>query len=181
MGVPFSIYGQFIGEDEAGGFPSQYLGQIGIETAGRLGEGWSLRWFGEVADTTCRFYGDEHFNCAYNHGIYSTGYRYRGRAVGHSSDNDARMLSSGMFLVDGDETHWQAVARFGVLNRGGPPDAGNSLTATKQEVMSIDFSHGREFRFGIIEIGAGLERIEDSVSGHSDTDKRAFVQWRTSR
>ena len=34
FGTPVSLYGQMIGEDEAGGFPSRYLGQFGIEGSG---------------------------------------------------------------------------------------------------------------------------------------------------
>ena len=30
FGRPIAVYGQFIGEDEAGGFPSHYLGQLGL-------------------------------------------------------------------------------------------------------------------------------------------------------
>jgi hypothetical protein len=180
--LPVSAYGQFIGEDEAGGFPSKYLGQLGVETSGQLGKKWSFRWFGEVADTSCGFYeSDGNFNCAYNHSIYSTGYRYRGRVIGHGGDNDSRIFSSGVFFVDGDDTQWQAIVRFGDLNRGGLPDSRNSLTPTAQEMLSIDLYHSRAFRYGVIEVGAGLERIDDAVSGHSDNSTRAFIQWRTSR
>jgi len=89
---PIAVYGQFIGEDEAGGFPSRYLGQLGLETSGMLGTRWPYRWFGELAGTSCDFYqSTEIFNCACDHGIYETGYRYRGRVVGHAYDNDAMM------------------------------------------------------------------------------------------
>jgi hypothetical protein len=179
--LPLAFYGQFIGEDEAGGFPSRYLGQVGVEAGGQWGDAWSYRWFGEYADTSCGFYeSDDNFNCAYNHGIYSTGYRYRGRVIGHGSDNDARIFSSGFLLVDSDETRWQASVRYGDLNRGGTPDAGNTLTATRQELFSVDLTHSRTFRYGVVEIGAGLERIDDTVSSTSDNTGRVHIQWRSS-
>jgi hypothetical protein len=180
--VPLALYGQFIGEDEAGGFPSRYLGQFGAEIGGQWGDSWSYRWFGEYADTSCGFYeSDGNFNCAYNHGIYATGYRYRGRVIGHGSDNDARVFSSGFLSIDSDETRWQATVRYGELNRGGTPDGRNTLTPTKQELFSIDLTHGRSVRYGVVEIGAGVERIDDTVSGTSDNTKRAYIQWRSSR
>ena len=78
--LPLAIYGQFMAEDEAGGFPSRYIGQLGIEHYGQFSGRWSYRLYGEAAETTCNFYDSEPgFNCAYNHGIYETGYRYRGR------------------------------------------------------------------------------------------------------
>jgi len=53
FGTPVSIYAQMIGEDEAGGFPSRYLGQFGIEGSGITRGQSSFRWFAEVAGTSC--------------------------------------------------------------------------------------------------------------------------------
>ncbi len=176
----FAIYGQLIGEDEAGGFPSHYLGQFGMELSGTLGTRWSYRWFGEFAGTSCAFHqSTEIFNCAYNHGIYQTGYRYRGRALGHAADNDARLLSTGLILADAQETQWYALVRYGALNRGGTPDSRNSLTPTRQDIASIDLTHRRNFQYGQIEIGVGFERIDDELSGQTSNDGRAFLQWRS--
>ncbi len=180
--VPLAIYGQFIGEDEAGGFPSKFLGQGGVEASGTWHDRWSWRGFGEFAITKCRFYQSAaDYNCAYNHSIYETGYRYRGRSLGHGSDSDARIFSTGLSLADDAETQWQLLARLGELNRGGAPDARHTLTATPQNMASLELSHSRVFRAGVIDIGAGVERIVDSVSGEIDNDVRAFIQWRTSR
>ena len=178
---PIAVYGQFIGEDEAGGFPSRYLGQLGLEISGMLGSRWSYRWFGELAGTSCDFFkSTEIFNCAYNHGIYETGYRYRGRVVGHPYDNDARIVSTGLILLDDQDTQWHVLLRYGALNRGGPPDLRNSLTATRQDIASIDLTHARVFTYGRIEIGLGLERTDDELSGETSNDGRAFLQWRSS-
>ena len=176
FGRPAALYGQFIGEDEAGGFPSKHLGLAGIETYGDWRQRGSWRGFLEVASTKCRFYqGEGDYNCAYNHGTYQTGYRYRGRAVGHGSDNDSLVLSTGLMVVNDANTQWRLLARYGELNRGGTPDPRNSLTPIEQELASLDLAHARQFRFGVIEIGAGLERLDSNTNG------RAFLQWRTSR
>jgi hypothetical protein len=135
----------------------------------------------EFAGTSCAFHqSTEIFNCAYNHGIYKTGYRYRGRVVGHATDNDTRMLSSGLILANSQETQWYALIRYGALNRGGSPDMRNSLTPTRQEILSIDLTHARVFKYGRIEIGLGYERTDDEVSGTVENDGRAFLQWRSS-
>ena len=178
---PIGVYGQFIGEDEAGGLPSRYLGQLGLELSGMLGSRWSYRWFGEFAGTSCKFHrSTEIFNCAYNHGIYKTGYRYRGRVVGHAADNDSRIISLGLLLFDDQDTQWHALVRYAALNRGGTPDARNSLTPTRQEVVSLDLTHRRAFTYGRIEIGLGIERRDDVSSGETRNDGRAFLQWRSS-
>lgn len=179
--VPFALYGQLIGEDEAGGFPSRNIGQFGVESSGMLGDRWSYRWFAEFAGTSCQFYeSSEIFNCAYNHSIYQTGYRYRGRVVGHGTDNDSRVISAGLMLVDDQETQWHALLRYGSLNRAGSPDARNSLTPTKQDIASIDLVHSRVFRFGQVEFGLGVEWVDDIASSESFNDTRAFLQWRSS-
>ncbi len=176
---PVAFYTQLIGEDEAGGFPSRYLGQFGLESTGMMGERWSYRWFGEFAATSCSFWKtDEIFNCAYNHSIYKTGYRYRGRVVGQNSDNDSRVVSAGLLLVDDAAMQWQALVRYGKLNRGGAPDERNSLTPTPQEIASIDLTHSRFFRYGEIRVSLGLERIDDTASGQTRDDVRAYLEWR---
>jgi len=181
FGRHFAAYGQLIGEDEAGGFPSRYLGQFGVEWNGFVLDRWSTRAFAEFAGTSCQFHeSSEIFNCAYNHSIYQTGYRYRSQSIGHPVDNDARMISTGLVAVDTDDMQWQALLRFGELNRGGSPDSSNSLTSTSQDIASIDLTHSRAFSFGVIDAGVGFESIDDQATGNSSSDSRLYVQWRSS-
>ena len=178
--LPMTLYGQFIGEDEAGGFPSRYLGQVGAETSGIWRQRWSYRMFAEFAATNCQFYqSDEHFNCAYNHGVYQTGYRYRGRVIGHGAESDSRLLTAGLILANAEDHQWIAELRAGELNRFGAPDNRNTLTATRQDVISIDAKHARPFQFGTLSFGLGYESIDDVASGTTSDDVRAFFQWRT--
>jgi len=179
LGWPTAIYGQFIGEDEAGGFPSKFLGQAGVEMTGLWQERWSWRGFAELASTKCRFYeGDIDYNCAYNHGIYRSGYRYRGRGIGHGADNDARLVSAGLTAVNADETEWRLLIRHGELNRGGAPDTRHTLTPVPEDITSIDVSHARAFRYGLIEAGIGFEQTDNALTG-SDDEARFYLQWRS--
>ncbi|ANO50920.1 capsule assembly Wzi family protein [Woeseia oceani] len=174
-----AFYGQFIGEDEAGGLPSRFIGQIGIETGGYSEHLGSWRWFGEFAGTSCRFYeSDAIFNCGYNHGIYRTGYRYRGRSIGHGADNDAELYSTGLQLISANDTHWGVLIRSGDLNRGGSPDISHTLTPTPLDIVSIDFSYGRLFKFGTVEIGVGYQELAEHPGGDV-SDSRFYMQWRS--
>jgi hypothetical protein len=178
--APVALYGQFIGEDEAGGFPSRWMGQFGVEWSSYWANRWSTHVFAEFAATSCQFYeSSELFNCAYNHSIYQTGYRYRARSIGHGADNDARMISAGLSLVDAEETQWHLLLRYGELNRGGSPDDRNTLTPTPQDIASFDLTHARVFGFGQIEVGIGVEFIDDQATDTSHEDVRAFLQWRS--
>ena len=180
FGQPSAFYAQAIGEDEAGGFPSRYLGQLGIETSGYFRNRWSYRWYAEWAGTSCDVIKSEvGYNCAYNNSIYETGYRYWGRAVGHGSDNDSRIVSTGFVLTSTEDTQWHALLRFGDLNRGGSPDVRNTLTSTPLEISSIDLTHSRNLGRGRLEIGVGYEQIDDTLTDESNNDARAFISWRS--
>jgi hypothetical protein len=181
FGKPLAVYGQLIGEDEAGGLPSSFIGQMGLETSGEFFDRWSYRWFGELAVTSSQFYRSTgRFNIAYNHGIYVTGYRYRGRVVGHAADNDARLFSTSLVVVNDKAMRWFALVRYGELNRAGVADVRNSLTPTRQEVLSLDLTHSRDFTFGRVKFGLGVEQTDDEISGETSTDGRVFLQWHSS-
>jgi Capsule assembly protein Wzi len=89
-----SLYGQFIGEDEAGGMPSRSIGMAGVEVSGLL---WDVhtRVNLEAQNTTVYFYDSDKIsgNTAYEHSIYQSGYRYYGRPIGASTDNDSESLT----------------------------------------------------------------------------------------
>ena len=177
--TPMAFYAQFIGEDESNGYPSRYLGQGGIEFSGMTRKGSSYRWFAELAITNCKFYESVLFNCAYNHGIYQTGYRYRGRAVGQGTNNDARIASLGMIFVTDRANSFHVLLRGGELNRGGAPDARNTLTPTPQDIIGIDLNFSRRVGQGMIDFGLGYESIDDALTGLSNDDTRAWLRWRS--
>ncbi len=179
FGRNFAVYSQLIGEDEAGGLPSRYLGQFGVESSGTFGELGTYRVFAEYADTTCDFSGNQLFNCGYNNSIYLTGYRYRGRVIGHSTDNDSQVVSLTGQLVDEEGRQWAIALRNGNLNRGGPPDPRNPLTNTPQKFSSVQLTHTRDYDFGRLKFGAGFERFEDELTRDSSNDAQAFIQLRT--
>jgi hypothetical protein len=181
FGQPLAIYGQFVGEDEAGGLPSKWMGQFGGEWSGMLFDRWSTRVFAEYSGTACQFHeSSEIFNCAYNHGNYQTGYRFRSRSIGHPADNDASLVSLGAVLIDEADTRWRLLARVGELNAGGAPDPRNTLTPTPQDIVSLEFAHSRVIPFGLLDLGVGFEQVDDQASGTSDDGFRFYVQWRSS-
>ena len=178
---PMAFYAQAIGEDEAGGFPSRYLGQFGVEMSGYFRNRWSYRWFAEWVGTSCDVVrSDVLYNCAYNNSIYETGYRYRGKVIGHGAENDSRIVSTGVVFVNTENTQWHALIRFGDLNRGGGPDDRNTLTPTPLEVASIDLRYSRQLgNVGWLDVGVGHERIDDPLSGVETGETRGFISWRS--
>lgn len=177
FGLPVAVYAQLIGEDEAGGFPSRYLGQFGVEAWGFLSNRTvSWRAYAEYADTTCQFNeSSKNFNCAYNNGSYPTGYRFRGRSIGHSSDNDAQSVAFGLVANDLQLGEWSLSIRHFRLNRGGPIDSRNTVTASPQDLTDIDIVHRRSLDFVDLEFGVGAEKLDDKIGNSEDTNLRVFV------
>ena len=96
-----SVYGQMIGEDEAGGWPSHYLGSAGADAAFAIG-GARLRVFIERSNTTMRgAFGAPLLGGAYRHHIYTDGYTQLGDPLGYPAGGDVRMTSAGVFVDHG--------------------------------------------------------------------------------
>ena len=178
FGTPMAFYAQFIGEDEAGGFPSRYMGMGGVElTALSKFSGTSYRWFAEVASVSCDvFDSNPGHNCAYNNSIYQTGYRYRGRVVGHGAEGGALITSLGMVMATAGGNLFSALIRSGELNKGGRPN--NTLTPIPLDIISADLSYAHNFSRHRIEFGLGYQDLEDPATGTSDDEIRTFIQWR---
>ncbi|UUS60890.1 MULTISPECIES: capsule assembly Wzi family protein [unclassified Acinetobacter] len=100
-GVPISLYGQYVGEDEAGLLPSKKMYLAGIDYSSQLNN-LPLQVYAEWADT--RTNGDVQ-GISYNHRNYKDGYYQHGFPLGHAMGGDGQMLSLG-----GD-------IRFDVMNR----------------------------------------------------------------
>jgi hypothetical protein len=78
--LPLAFYTQWIGEDEAGGLPSKFIGQFGLETWGSTRfASWRLESRVQRHRVQLHARAPE-FNCAYRNSIYPQGYAYRGRS-----------------------------------------------------------------------------------------------------
>lgn len=91
------LYAQLMGEDEAGGFPAKKAWLLGLDgTSGLWGR--QQRWFLEGTDTIAEdLFGDPIYDITYEHRVYRTGYRYKGRNMAASIDADSRMVTLGYF------------------------------------------------------------------------------------
>ena len=181
-GIPAAVYLQWIGEDSRQGGPliGAWLRQAGVEVHGNV-LGMSHRSHIEVSDTMCREgglgFGGDSVNCAYNHSIYQTGYRYQGRAIGHGMDGDGLSYAFGSTLLQSAGHVWNVSLRYMELNRVGAPDARHTLTATPQELMDVQLSHERTTRFGRFHVGVGYSRLDDEATGESSSEAHGFVRW----
>jgi len=174
--VPVALYAQAIGEDEAGFMPSKYLGLFGAEGWG----GWgSLSWRAHVeyADTACDFLtSPPEFGCAYTNSIYTSGYRYRGRALGRTIDADGESVGVGLLLVEASGHQWSLLARNVKLNRAGVA-AEHSLADQEARVRDLALTHERSFSWGNIGVSLGYSDVDSAGAVALEDGVRGFLRW----
>ncbi len=173
--LPLAVYGSLVGEDSISPsgtpdvkdyLPSRRIHLVGAETWGAIGSG-SYRVHFEFADTVCRFsVPDPDYGCAYEHFIYTDGYRYRGRVVGHSIDGDGRSYSLGGTFIDGFGDPWTVLVRSVELNIRNE-SVGNTVASEPRKLYNFELTHRREVRVGEIELGLGYDHVAEG----SDDDR----------
>lgn len=177
---PLAVYVQGTAEDEAGNLPSRWIGLGGLEVWGQSHLDWlpgTYRFHIEYANTLIDFYkNDPLYNLAYNSSIYTTGYRYRGRVVGHSMDNDGEMLSFGLILDQENGIYWNALLRRVRLNTNSNPT--NSVAAVEESLWNVQLIRRWPTPVGDIKAGIGYD-FYDNGSPMSD-EGRIFLEWRNS-
>lgn len=186
---PWAIYAQATAEDEAGGLPSRYFGQFGAETWGTMDTRlFSGQWRAhlEYTNTLVHFWSDDpYYNTAYEHGIYQSGYRFEGRSLGAGVDGDSEVTSAGLLLSDHRGRTWNGLLRYGTINdkgNGSDRDMLHSISPVELEIIGAQLTHRRPIRtaslnLGMLGLGLGVLYAEDQLTGTSETDVHASVQW----
>ncbi len=100
-----AVYGQAIGEDEAGHMPYKFLVTAGAEAGGRWASarhfglpGATWRVFAEWSDTGMKHAYSAHQPGAYRHHMFAQGYTHHGQVLGHPVGGDAELRSVGAIV-----------------------------------------------------------------------------------
>jgi hypothetical protein len=170
--MPLVVYTQLIGEDEAGGLPSKFIGQVGLETWGSSRfAAWRLR--AEYSNTACNFSRETpQFGCAYRNSIYPQGYEYRGRIIGHAMDNDSRMYSIAALLTRPNGDVASILVRRVELNRDGGEHA---ISAVPLDLDNVELRYSRGLGAGKINIGVGYDN--PGIRPDSSSRIHGFLIW----
>lgn len=172
MQIPVAFYTQWIGEDEAGGLPSKFIGLFGAESWFNSPLGL-LRVRAEFSDTTCSFPRERpEFGCAYRNSLYPQGYTFRGRSLGSWMDNDSRSGSIGVTLRRPNGQDFSVLWQQADLNRDG---GSHLLTISPLIYKTVELRHSRGLASGRL----NLEVNFDNISGSSNTSLkvRGFASW----
>jgi len=155
-------------------------GRPARQPAGRVRRALVLagRAHAEYADTACDFpTSPPEFGCAYTSGIYTSGYRYRGRALGHTIDADGESIGVGLLLVEASGDRWSLLARNVKLNRAGVA-AEHSLAGGAATVVDVTLSHGRTLAWGNIGVLLGYADASGGNAVAMEDGARASLTWR---
>jgi hypothetical protein len=172
----YAFYLQWIGEDEKGTSktPSAWMKMGGIEGWGSWGDrGASWRVYFEHSQTIT----NSRFHVAYNHHLYTDGYRTRGRVIGDSIDNDGKIYSLGGMVTGPRGWHYNVRLRYGDLNQDS--DRNNSVTVNATDWASVELTSQFPIPGGRLHYGLGYEQWKDKVLNETDDEVRAFLEYKS--
>jgi hypothetical protein len=178
--LPLAVYKQDIGEDRIDFKPTDRLYLYGAESWHLFANGASLRGYVEYSDATCAAEGGNPvFNCAYSNNIFfADGYRYRGRAIGHTTDADAQLRAAGVRWASSTGTELSLDFRNAALNRDPGPDPNNGVSIGPADYESAAIGWRRRIRGGALQLQLGIEKIAPLDA--ADRQRAfGFVSWRT--
>ncbi|MBL1385850.1 MAG: capsule assembly Wzi family protein [Colwellia sp.] len=178
---PYAIYASTIGEDASSQFkPADRAYLFGIQTTHRIYSQNVLINI-EYIDTgvACKTFTNSE-NCYYEHldGNYKSGYRYHGRTIGSTFENDAQSVVLTLLgqLSNGDD--WQVKVRSVDYNSDNSdlypnnPDIGNSITKTGYSSKQLELRYRKITMGGRLTLGAFASQNDDA-----ENDTSAFAKY----
>lgn len=167
--VAYSLYTEIIGEDEDNWIVGVYATLWGARLAGPWGDD-GARWetIFEYSDTLANrsFWDTNRPNQIYTNFIYRDGFRYRGRSIGASVDNDTRLISLTGHFTDARNRFYRATLRHADINTDGT--GRNTITANAETINFAEFETRIPLSFG--DFGAAM-RLQDDRPNTPDESK----------
>lgn len=180
-----SVYGQMMGEDEAGTFPAKKTWLLGSDWTTQLGA-HDQQWFLEYTNTTAEdFLGDALPNITYEHHNYRTGYRYDGRNMASTFEGDASAITLGGYNFFSDGRNLGASISYAELNQDGQTrtvvpaaDIVYSIPSSNQKIAQATLSYGQPFLAGWLDLNARATDKEIELIGGEKDRWSVGAQWR---
>ena len=157
--IPFSLYGQYVGEDEAGGLPSKKMYLAGLDYSSSF-KNMPYQLYTEWADTRTN---GEARGISYNHSVYTDGYYQHGFPLGHAMGGDGQMYSVGGDIRIDPMNRLNGRLLLVKVNQSGR--SSNKAFPEKDEIKAIDLTWSHYLRPDIpLKINAWLS--DSDVKGN---------------
>ena len=180
-GMPLAAYLQRTGETIDNKFPRplRSLTLVGFSTWGELPKGARWRAHAEYSSTICADFDDvDQLDCAYENGVFTAGYRYRGRVMGHSTDSDSRQWALGLAASEEGGRHWSARLRRAEINRAGGVPQPNHTLSTGPAIWWVGEARVEQpVGRARVEVAVALEHRTDQITTQSELEPRGYLRW----
>jgi len=138
------LYAEGAAEDLLLFLPYKYAKMIGISVYGpyrKDGAQWRVSAeFSDTVATLVWFGGTREKYVLYNHHIYQSGYRYKGRSIGHSLDSNSQLISFSADYIT--QNNWTYTAKFhhALVNRFDDGFFKNPVSTVKEKINLVEAS-----------------------------------------
>ena len=130
--TPISLYGQYVGEDEAGGLPAKKMYLAGVDYSSTY-HNMPYQLYSEWADTRTN---GKSQGISYNHTNYTDGFYQHGYPLAHAMGGDGQMISFGSDLNIDPMNRIHSRLLFAKLNESGRTT--NAAFPEKDEIKALD-------------------------------------------
>lgn len=179
FGLQGGVYGEFIGEDEAGLLPSHIMSLVGTDWYFGNNEHLYQAYL-EYTDTfiDCGF-GGVAGNCAYEHHIFKDGYRRYGRSMGSTYDSDANVVTLGITQHITGGYGWFGKLHWMQLNKDNTNSIHTNHPLTSVAVERIQVDAGVQFPLlkGLTKVSGYVYHQKEDETNNSDTEAAFRLSW----
>ncbi|MCF2947274.1 capsule assembly Wzi family protein [Paraglaciecola aquimarina] len=165
---PISFYGQRIGEDKQEYFNvTDNANLFGISSYF-----WGSKVYLESSDTNvaCSNQGLPSNNCYYEHGTYTSGYRFYNRAIGSTFDSDAKTLTLGINKQYSDGDLFEVMINHLELNQD-KQSPSPVLQGISEDLLRLSGFYQTQFGDWLLKVGGNIEHGD--ISNDSDINAKS--------
>ena len=137
VGIPATVYAQYIGEDEAGGLPAKNMYLAGADYAADM-YGKPYQLYAEYADTRTS---GESRGVSYDHVNYTDGYYQQGYPLGHALGGDAESIAIGGRLWLDNRNFVNTKLQYAKVNQADEAINQAFPTSDKLKVIDVAWEH----------------------------------------
>ena len=174
------LYAEGTAEDLLVFLPYEYAKLAGASISGPTNNGglWKISTeFSDTISTLVWFGGRRKEGVHYNHHIYQTGHRYKGRVLGNNLDYDSQLLSLSAELSDKNNWRFKIKYQHALININGDKFYPSSSSSNEETINIVEFSANTGFEFGDVGIILRLADNDPNTLNENKTGIDFSFSW----